>query len=65
MKHQMSEPFTIDSLIDESMDVKDTDMRLMAIRLSEAPTEQLRAQNTPPLGMRQKAILRKTGVLTS
>jgi hypothetical protein len=66
MGHQVKEHFTLDSLIDESLDIKETDAHMRAIRLSEAQTEQIPLQSTPPLGMlsmRQKANLR-TGVLT-
>jgi hypothetical protein len=58
LNHPVEEHFTIDSLIDKSMRNIDTESRLTAIHMSEMPTDEMRLQNTPVLGMRQKALLR-------
>ncbi len=58
LDHPVNEHYTIDALIDSSIRNIDTESRLTAIRLSEMPTDEMRLQNTPVLGMRQKALLR-------
>jgi len=64
LKHPIKEHFTIDALIDASMRNIDTEASLVAIRMSEMPTEEMRLQHTPSLGIRQKAIMR-SGVTRS
>ncbi len=58
LNHPVEEHFTIDALIDSSMRNIDTESRLTAIRMSEMPTDEMRLQNTPVLGIRQTAMLR-------
>lgn len=56
LDHPIQEHFTIDALIDSSIRNIDTEAHLVAIRMSEMPTDEMRLQNTPVLGMRQRAI---------
>ena len=56
LNHPVEEHFTIDALIDSSIRNIDTEASLVAIRMSEMPTDEMRLQNTPVLGMRQRAI---------
>ena len=64
LNHPVNEHFTIDALIDSSIRNIDTESRLQAIQLSEMPTDEMRLQNTPMLGIRQRAIS-KSGVTRS
>jgi len=56
LDHPIQEHFTIDALIDSSIRNIDTEASLVAIRMSEMPTDEMRLQSTPVLGMRQRAI---------
>jgi hypothetical protein len=58
LEHPIKEHFTIDALIDSSIRNIDTESRLNAIHMSEMPTDEMRLQHTPSLGIRQKAMLR-------
>lgn len=55
LNHPVEEHFTIDALIDSSIRNIDTEASLVAIRMSEMPTDEMRLQNTPVLGMRQRS----------